>query len=158
MISSIPYNTLYGGYADTSGTAIPNFRGKNKASQTRAWLARQEWQDYLTRFAPREKELIQRTSREGAIEELNTRLGSINLDTQRGFKANKGTTDRLSQRYGVTASGADIAARDQVSGVQESLSNVDAINKTRDHIANRNVNVIGGGGGTSRQLINGGGQ
>lgn len=139
----------------TGATVLPNFTGKHKAANTRAWLARQEWSDYQARFAPREQELLQRVSKEGAIDELNSRLGSIHVDTKRAFDANQSSVDMMNQRYGVTPSPDVQQSQNRQSSISQSLSEVDAINRTRDSISSRNMNVVGGGGMTGRQLING---
>lgn len=143
--------------AGEGGNAImlPNFTGDKKAQKTREWLARQEWSDYLTRYAPREVELLQRTSREGALEELNSRLGNIHADTKRAYQANQQAVDMANDRYGVSQNTQLSEAQERRSGIAQSLSEVDAVNRSRDSITNRNANIVGGGGMTGRQLING---
>lgn len=137
------------------GVAIPQFTGKNSAALTRAWLARSEFNDWQNRYMPREIELLDRVSKEGAIEELNTRLGDIHADTKLAYEANKKAVDMTKQRYGVETDAALQASQNRRGGIAQSLSEVDAINRTRDSISTRNANVIGGSGMTGRQLING---
>jgi len=135
---------------------MPNFSGKNKAEDSRAWLARAEWADYQNRFAPYEKKLLNEVSQDSANREMYQRLGQINADTNKSYRSFAGAEQRSNQRYGVSKGRNEAISDTRNMGINKALSKVDAINRTSANIAERNTNIIGGtGSSTNRSQLTG---
>lgn len=135
-----------GSHIDAGGY-VPNFQGANKAAQTRAWIKRDEWEDYKARFLPVEQKLIARIGREGTMEELDELLKRANINSESAFNAMKKANQSNFERMGISLN-AD-AAKAYAREMQQSraLAGVDAENRLRSHIVNRNQNMALGGAG-----------
>jgi hypothetical protein len=134
-----------------SNQQMPAFYGKNRAADTMAWLHERKWEDVQERFQPRELQLLDRVSKEGAIEELDRRMSDIKADTTNSYNANKQAMDMAYRQYGVGQSQQVGDANARTSQIHQSLSQVDAINRARDDISTRNNNLIAGSGSSVRQ-------
>lgn len=127
---------------------VPEFTGDKAAQKTRAWIANSEWLDYQSRYAPREEALVQRLGNEGAVEEINRRLGEIRGTAGASYASSLGDTFRRMARYGIGNS-MSTEARTQLAnegGANMARSVIDAENNVRQHITDRNMNMIAGSG------------
>ena len=114
---------------------------KGKASDQLARIYREEWQDYLNRFAPAEQKLIDMATgtqdNEQAIDRARSSAAgafdSANAGRQRDF-----------QRLGLSESQDERAFRERRSARQKKVAEVDAANKARLHTQDRDLNLMAG--------------
>lgn len=124
---------------------------KKFASTARATIARAAWEDYLNRFQPIEDELIAGVM--DPEEWLDKRLSSIHVSADRAFQAADVGADMLRGRYGIQRNAAESKYGEMDSARSEALARIDAVNNTRRHVIDRNMAVIGGGAGGTRNAI-----
>lgn len=139
--------------ASASGAqpAILAPRDKHFASNTRANMARDVWNDYQTRFQPVERELLDMVQNPEQL--LDERLAAITINSDAAYSAAMTTADQTRGRYGIAMTPEQAAAEGRNLGLSKTLGEIDARNNTRTHIADRNMQVIGGGSGGTRQAI-----
>lgn len=139
-------------YKNTMGT---NSGDPNYASNLRAGIAREEWEDYKKRFQPKENQLLDIANNpQGFVQQQNTEaLGAIN-------KAYEGAMPQMTREYGRFGM---TYTPDQKNELQRRLSNnqglaqVQGLN-TSTRLANDQVLGLMGGGTFqgNKTLINGG--
>ncbi len=134
----------WGKIQNLDANGIPTFTGDHKAAKLRSWIAREEWNDYKQRFAPREEAMISQATGEGAINELNRQLMGVAITNHRNFTAATDSRESVMQRYGVQNDQAIQQSFDQTNQAQQSLALVDGFNRTRQHMTDRNMNLMGG--------------
>jgi hypothetical protein len=123
------------------------------AQDMRAFLAREEYNDYLTRFAPVENELIDSVM---GTEMLDQRLSAISVNSDTARKTAENNMRMVSQRYGVTQSGTQQRQNNMAMDRTQAIAEANGMNQTRTHIFDRNMNALAGGSGAIRGTIQGG--
>lgn len=148
------YGGGYGGgstYFQGSYYSRPTDRSSDTYAQDmRAFLARSEYQDYLTRFAPIEEQLINTVM---GTEQLEERLSAISVNNQNARATAEASMQMQQQRYGVAANPAQAAQQRASMDRTAALSQANAMNQTRTHIFDRNMNALSGGSGAIRGTI-----
>lgn len=120
---------------------------------TLARIYRDQWSDYMTRFFPLENELIDTYGNPQVHERI------IDEATQRaetGFDAARGSYARGMARYGMTPDAQTQAETDRAFGLNRSLAVVDAKNRTRQALKERDSGMLAGGittGGMNRKEV-----
>lgn len=125
-----------------------SFGHDDYAKKNRAWLAREKWDDYVQRFQPKEDELLDAVTGEDL---LNQRLSSIKIDNSKAFDSALTSANQMRSRYGVNQSQAEKQYEQRSYGLEMAKANAGAMNKTRVHINDRNMQAVGGSG--ARQAI-----
>ena len=120
------------------------------AQDMRAYLAREEYNDYLRRFAPVEQELINSVM---GPEMLNDRLSAVSVNNQIARRTAETSMQMQNSRYGVAANPAQAAQRKAQMDREAALSMANGMNQTRTHIYDRNMNALAGGSGAIRGTI-----
>ena len=146
------FGSNYLGYLNDGGASAvnrpPTFTGDDAASRTRAWISRDQWNDYKNRFAPREDELLDKVT---GAELLDERLSAISVNNKRAYESATLGAEMRRDRYGLNPSAMQRSAIDRNLHTNSVLTEIDSKNKTRQHIDDRNINVLGGG--TARHAI-----
>lgn len=136
---------------ETTGFHTPrptvSFGHDKYAQKNRAWLAREQWEDYQARFQPVEDELIDAVT---GSELLDERLGKISINNRKAFDAAAVSAEQFRQRYGINQTEAQRSTNQNNQQLAMAKTTANAMNKTREHIHDRNMAVIGGG--QSRQM------
>lgn len=132
--------------------ALPFFGGKDEAARTRAFINRETYNDYLTRFQPYEEDLITDVRGE---ELLNERLSAIRSDSQENTIAGRKAAIQRQKRFGVQQDDRQAQASETQANISQSASQASLENATRRHIQDRNMAIVSGG--PTRQAINTGG-
>lgn len=106
-------------------------------------LTRAQWDDYVSRFQPIEKNLmdmsIYNTLDGGKAmidKEINDAIGTGGY-VQNAIASNKGQVARGMARYGMTATAEQQAGTEAKSGMNASLATVDAANRIRQNVLDR---------------------
>ena len=116
----------------------------------RAYLAREEYQDYLTRFAPVEEELINDVM---GTEQLNERLSAITVNGNMARQTAGSNMQMISERYGVSQSAQQQSQSNMAMDRNQALAQANGMNQTRTHLFDRNMNALAGGSGAVRGTI-----
>jgi hypothetical protein len=154
-----PFNTGRNGgsYRTFSGSGSyqrPYDRDSDTYAQDmRAFLAREEYNDYLTRFAPVESDLIDSVM---GTEMLEERLSAISVNSNTARKTAENNMQMVSQRYGVTQSNQQMQQNNMAMDRTQAIAEANGMNQTRTHIFDRNMNALAGGSGAIRGTIQGG--
>lgn len=130
-------------YAGITEGLDPN--SNDYASQIRARIARQQWQDYLQRFAPIEQELINSI---GNKELLRKAIARGDENVERSFDSARGQFQRRLSRQGVGLSTDQAAASERSMGLSEAAAKVASRNRTRMNVRDREMQILGGTGGS----------
>lgn len=129
--------TDYGIY----GSRPTRQNNKNFAAETRAYLNRQIYNDYLQRFAPHEDQLLDAITGE---EMLNERLSAIRVNADNAFDATQATSSRALGRYGVGMDQREQNAQATQTDLSRSSAIASSRNQTRQHVHDRNMELISG--------------
>lgn len=113
------------------------------ASKVQGRLARARFDDWMDRFASKERELADRAT---SGEHLQQGLASADEAVQGHFDSAAGQTQRRLGRYGVSQTGAQRAQNERASGLAEVTTNVNARNRTRRAERDRRLSLMSGGG------------
>lgn len=119
-----------------------DYGSESYARRTRAWLARQQWNDYQQRFQPVEQELINAIT---TPEMLDQRLSAIRANVSNAGNASSQVQDMLMRRYGVAPSAQQRQVDANNRDLAASLASVNAANNTRTQIYDRNQAALAGG-------------
>ncbi|MDH5257870.1 MAG: hypothetical protein OEX07_07670 [Gammaproteobacteria bacterium] len=119
----------------------------HKASQINADLVRSEWEDYKTRFRPKENELIGHVNNKAERAQAVTRARE---SVGQGFTNAKAQVNQNLGQYGMTMTGAQKKSSDRRMKLTEAASKAGASNTTRQFIRDRDLNIIGGGMNAAR--------
>lgn len=139
-------NSGYSSYASR-----PSDRNSDTYAQDmRAYLAREEYQDYLTRFAPVEEELINDVM---GTEQLNERLSAITVNGNMARQTAGSNMQMISERYGVSQSAQQQSQSNMAMDRNQALAQANGMNQTRTHLFDRNMNALAGGSGAVRGTI-----
>ena len=143
------YGNQNSGY--TSSASRPSNRNSDTYAQDmRAYLAREEYQDYLTRFAPVEEELINDVM---GTEQLNERLSAITVNGNMARQTAGSNMQMISERYGVSQSAQQQSQSNMAMDRNQALAQANGMNQTRTHLFDRNMNALAGGSGAVRGTI-----
>src|SRR5690606_11258661 len=125
-------------------TSAPSSNDPSKvgsAAWARGQLHRAEWEDYLSRFRPRDdqlREIVMGTQdNEQAIDRAR-----LSVDTS--FASAQGSLDRNRQRLGLSDMPDVSAQRDHSMGLARTAAEVDAVNRTRMHTKDRDMKLMSG--------------
>lgn len=125
----------------------PNDRGSDTyAQRMNAWLNRQQWEDYKTRFQPVERQLIDETMGQDLLDE---RLSSISATADKSFDSAMLGADITRSRYGIDQGESQAQSELRKMMSQKTTSIADAKNNTRTHIYDRNMETLAGGSSTA---------
>lgn len=121
--------------------------GGQSGSENLAKVARAEWEDYKSRFAPIEDKLFERfNDDEGRAVAADKAASNAGLALDRS----KEQTDRTFSRYGLNMTDRQNASRDKAHSLQKTASTVGAKNTTRAAKEEQRMNIMAGGLNTSR--------
>lgn len=120
---------------------MPTFSGKHRASDTYAWLTRQQYQDYLDRFVPRENALIDMTTyaNPALMDEVlskGTAAAGSSYDTAVRQQ------DQFMGRYGAAISADQLRARDRSTNLGRAAAIVDAANRIRQSVMDTDRSIV----------------
>jgi hypothetical protein len=122
--------------------------GKEGASEARAAITREQWEDYKLRFLPYEDRLAAIYKNGGLMKgEAEKIPESIN----QSFDAMQGIADRQLSRYGITASEDQVASRERMSSLDKAMASVDAHNNLWATADERQDKIMTGGIDSMRQ-------
>ena len=144
------YNSGYNSGYYSSATRPTDRNSDTYAQDMRAYIARQEYQDYLTRFAPVEQELINSVM---GPEQLEERLSAITVNNQTARNTAEKNMQMVQGRYGVSQSAQQQQQTKMDLDRTQALSQANGMNQTRTHIFDRNMNALAGGSGAIRGTI-----
>ena len=145
--------SMYGqDFAPRSALPMPQQGSKTYAADMNAYIARQQWNDYQTRFQPVEKQLIDETM---GRELLDKRLSGISAIVDRSFDSAIRNARMGREMYGVSQNSAQKQYQDRRMDLGRTTSLADAKNSTRVHIQDRNMETLAGGSSAVNQAIRG---
>jgi len=127
-----------------------NMNDRGYAQKMNAYLNRQQWEDYKTRFAPVEDQLINETM---GRELLDKRLGQVSAIADNSFDSSMVAAAQRMQRYGVSQDQQQSSNMQRNSDIQKSTAIADARNNTRTEVFDRNMDTIAGGSSAAGQAI-----
>jgi len=113
------------------------------ASDNYARLTKAQWADYQKRFVPIEDELINSTTYANP-QVLTKAIGQGREATNKAFDVAEQTQQRAVGQYGITQDPAQIALRRRMEGLNRSAAVVDAANRIRQRISDRNREITSG--------------
>jgi len=145
---------LYGNVQGSpAALTMPTDRNsKTYAQDLNAYIARQQWEDYQTRFMPVERQLIDETM---GRELLDKRLSSISAITDRSFDTALQNARMTREMYGAGHTAQQQQYQDRRMDLGRSTAVADARNSTRTHIQDRNMETLAGGSSAVNQAIRG---
>jgi hypothetical protein len=121
----------------------PTQTGKHQASNTRADLARAQWDDYKTRFQPVENILLGAATGDERMDDFMGRsTENVNQQYDMADQAYK----RGINRYGISPTPRQQQAHDKSFGLSKASTEVSLRNQTRSHIADSNLEMLSGAG------------
>lgn len=133
------YLGLYG--ANNTNFARKNPTKSGSASDRMGSLLRSEWNDYLTRFAPYDKKLMDLATSDTDNQEA---IDRARQNVAGSFQTSAGTLQRNNERLGLsTASDAGQSLARQTLG-NRTLAELNAINQTRLHADDRDKSIMAG--------------
>ncbi len=123
---------------------------KTSASDTYAKLIRDQWDDYRTRFAPYEDQMIALAN--GQEDNLLSEQRAVSA-AGAGFNSSMGTLGRDRQRLGLGVSAEEAANESRMGAGLRTAAMVGAANKARLHSQDRDNMILAGGLGGSLRSI-----
>lgn len=114
----------------------------NYADALTAQVYREQWANYLARFAPLEEELI--TSYQSP-EIRNRMLSDAATRTGQAFDTAQGIYGRTLSRITPSQDATERAETSRLFGMNRTLAQVDARNRTRQGLAELDQAILGGG-------------
>ncbi len=143
-------NGGYNGGYYSSATRPMDRNSDTYAQDMRAYIARQEYQDYLRRFAPVEQELINTVM---GTEQLEERLSAISVNSDQARSTAENNMQMVAGRYGTSQTQSQQQQNNMSMNRMQALSEANGMNQTRTHIYDRNMNALSGGSGAIRGTI-----
>ena len=119
---------------------------KDDPAKVTAELTRKQWEDYKARFMPTENRLMQMTSymNPGIVnEQIQQAVGTGGYVT-RALDSSAAQAQRGFARYGLTPNAAQQRAISRDTGLTRSKAVVDAANRIRQNITDRNQQIATG--------------
>lgn len=127
-----------------SGTAYSPLTVGGSAAQNLADVTRATYEDWRKQYLPIALEMMNQTTynNPGLVDkEVKSAVGNV----ESAFKNTQGLQDRTASRYGITLDDRQKAASDRITGLEKSTAVVDAANRIRQKLADRNRQVAAGG-------------
>lgn len=125
----------------TSYFSTNNPANSGSASDRMGRLIRAEWNDYVNRFQPYDKQLIGLATSDAdnnaAIERARTGVAG-------SFDVAQGTLQRNQQRLGLSSVADEVAAQDRNTAMAKTAAEVNAVNGTRLHTQDRDLSLMAG--------------
>jgi hypothetical protein len=115
----------------------------SKAEDNYAKLTRAQWEDYKRRFVPIENELINSTTYANP-QVLTTAIGQGRDAANQAINVSEQTQQRAVGQYGITQDPSEIALRRRMEGMNRSTAVVDAANRIRQRVSDRNREITSG--------------
>ena len=145
------------GYTDGTGygqpymynSSMPSRGSDTYAADMRAYLARQEYADYMSRYAPVEDELIDAVM---GREMLDERLSAISVNNQQARQTAEANMALIQGRYGASLNPQQQMQNQTNLNLSQAIATAGAMNQTRTHIFERNMNTLTGAGGLRGQV------
>jgi len=122
------------------------------ASDTYAGITRDQYNDWLTRFYPKQLQLMQYAT-DGTL--LNQQLSRADANSQQALNTATVGSANQQARYGATQNNGDAA--DTSLGLKNALTTAGSKNGIRDASAQRELNILTGGSSSLRDMMNIGG-
>ena len=120
------------------------------ASDLIANITREQWQDYLNRFQPYDRKLIDlatgNNDNEAAVERARSGV-------QSSFDVANGTQQRNTERLGLSTLPDEAQAIERNSKQAQTLSELNVVNNTRLHAQDRDQKLLAGSGAVSLRSI-----
>jgi hypothetical protein len=113
------------------------------ASGNYANLTKAQWQDYQRRFVPIENELINSTTYANP-QVLTKAIGQGREATNQAMDVSEKTQQRAVGQYGITQDPAQLTLRRRMEGLNRSAAVVDAANRIRQRVSDRNREITSG--------------
>lgn len=135
------YNTNPGGGSETAYS--PLTVGES-ASQNLADVTRATYEDWRKQYLPIALEMMNQTTYNNPDlvgKEVKSAVGNV----ESAFKNAQGLQDRTASRYGISFDDRQRAASDRITGLEKSTAVVDAANRIRQKLADRNKQIAAGG-------------
>lgn len=117
-----------------------------------AGIYRDQWEDYVTRFFPLEDELVATYNNP---EVHNRIIGAATQKAATGFDAAQGSYARSMSRYGMSPDAQVTQETDRSFNLGRTLAVVDAKNRTRQALVDRDQGMLAGGmttGGMTKEI------
>jgi len=122
------------------------------ASDTYANITRSQYDDWLTRFYPKQLELMQYAT---DVTLMNQQLARADANTQQSLNTAVVGAANQQARYGTTKPAAE--SSDNSLGLKTALASAGSKNGIRDAQQEREMNILTGGSATLRDMMNIGG-
>lgn len=139
------FGGVYSGYVNKMVTSNPTAdiwsKGYGSAADRFATITRAQWEDYKKRFNPIEDQLLAAYGNPAMRESAITAAQGL---TNKAFDTAEATEARELSRYGVTRNADETAANIRTKGLSRTAALVNAANKTRQHIAERDIQLASG--------------
>ncbi|WP_017411430.1 hypothetical protein [Aeromonas salmonicida] len=138
-----------GGQAGVGGVTTPVIPKKSeKASDIYAGVTREQYQDWKTRFYPKQKELMELATN-GQL--LRDQLGRVDQNNQHALAAARQATDNRMARMGVSTSHS---VNDNSQGLRMALMTAGTENGLREQEQARQLGILTGADAGLREAIN----
>lgn len=121
------------------------------ASDTYAEITRQQYDDWVTRFYPKQLELMQYAT-DGTL--MNQQLARADTNQQQALNTATVGAANQAARYGATTTNN---ADDNSLGLKTALATAGSKNGIRDAQQERELNILTGGSSSVRDMLNIGG-
>jgi hypothetical protein len=113
-----------------------------KPDDVLAGIYRDQWDDYVKRFFPLENELVDTYNNPAVHSRI---IGAATQKVATGFDAAEGSYARGMARYGMSPDAQVKAEADRSFNLGRSLATVDAKNRTRQALLERDQGMLAGG-------------
>ena len=113
------------------------------ARDTQAKLYRQQFDDYVKRFGPKEEELIGSYNNKAGL--TNTKVAEAKQFAGLGMDNAMQAQQITQSRYQTAMTPQEREAQQRSFSLERGLADVDVANRTRQHIADRYRNMLSGG-------------
>lgn len=120
-------------------------RGNEEASDKIARIYREEWQDYLNRFAPYDQKLIQAGTGDLDNQQAIDRARESSITA---FDVAQQSQQRDLSRLGVSDNPEERQYRESRTARQRKAAEIDATNRARLHTQDRDQQILTGGAAT----------
>ncbi len=112
------------------------------ADNTLAKIYRDQWKDYVERFVPLENELVSTYGNEALHDQI---IGKATEQATNSFDAAQGSYGRSMARFGLSTDVQTQQETDRSFNLGRTLSVVDAKNRTRQALIERDQGMLAGG-------------
>lgn len=127
-------------YQPMSSPAVPSFGGKYQASDTWAWITRQQWDDYMKRFAPYEDEMIGMTTYKNpqvVEQEVDKGIAAVRTSSDAYNRMN----EQYMSRYGAAIDPRAAQTTGRMSNFTKTAAIADAANRIRQRLLDQDREI-----------------